>query len=116
MCKRTIVSGLGQHLCDSHYPDMHFPDPPTRPRHATQPTQPHHNPTESQFSTHISTPDTGRPHEQQKMKTQMSLAAVAAFALGAQAFIGTPLAGAPKAKVCSSTTRMAVALAPLPCK
>lgn len=50
------------------------------------------------------------------MKTQMSLAAVAAFALGAQAFIGTPLAGAPKAKVCSSTTRMAVALAPLPCK
>ena len=44
------------------------------------------------------------------MKTQMSLAAVAAFALGAQAFIGTPLAGAPKAKVCSSTTRMAVAL------
>ena len=50
------------------------------------------------------------------MKTQMSLAAVAAFALGAQAFIGTPLAGAPKAKVCSSATRMAVALAPLPCK
>ena len=61
---------------------------------------------------------TADPVQTASMKTQVTLAAVAVAALGcAQAFmVGTPLAGAPKSQVCSSTTRMAVALPPLPCK
>lgn len=53
------------------------------------------------------------------MKTQVTLAAMAVAALVgcAEAFlVGTPLTGAPKSQVCSSTARMAVALPPLPCK
>ncbi len=47
------------------------------------------------------------------MKTFVALAALGC----AQAFlVGTPLAAAPTSQICSSTTRMAVALPPLPCK
>lgn len=46
----------------------------------------------------------------------MKLTLAVAMLGGASAFlVGTPVA-APKAQVCSSTTRMAVALPPLPCK
>lgn len=56
-------------------------------------------------------------HTQQQEHTKMktfclvaSLASVGAF------MVGNPLSAAPKTTICSSTTRMAVALPPLPCK
>lgn len=74
------------------------------------------------FSTKTQTPSplntnqaASPPSIQQTMKTQITLAAVATLGCASAFLVGTPLA-APKAKVCSSTTRMAVTLPPLPCK
>jgi hypothetical protein len=52
---------------------------------------------------------------QARMKT-VALAAVAALGCANAFLLGSPLNAAPKSQVCSSTTRMAVALPPLPCK
>lgn len=65
------------------------------------------SPTQNSFFVPFSPPS-------KKMKT-ITLAAVATLGCASAFLVGTPLA-APKAQVCSSTTRMAVALPPLPCK
>ena len=51
------------------------------------------------------------------MKTYCAVLGAASLAVAGHAFIvGNPLNDVPKAAASSSTTRMAVALPPLPCK